>query len=164
MRPALQAEVLAQSRARLIGVDSMACYTGPERDAVLEVVGGCDLLFLNRVELLSLVPEASSWRAAAESLVGRGRLRALVVKAGPMGAALVTAGTFVEMPAAAVDPVVDPTGAGDAVAGGFLGCCAAAERDDEAIFGEALETGLGAAAAAVSAFGTAGLLSASIPS
>ena len=68
----------------------MTCFTGTERDAVLEVVGGCDILFLNRVELSSLVPEADSWEAAALSLRGRGRLRAMVVKGGPLGAALVT--------------------------------------------------------------------------
>ena len=38
MRPSLQRDILAQSSARLIAVDSMACFTGPERDAVLEVV------------------------------------------------------------------------------------------------------------------------------
>lgn len=157
MPPALQAEVLAQSRARLIGADSMTCYTGPERDLVLEVVEGCDILFLNRVELESLVPEAAGWREAAGRLVGRGRLRALVVKAGPKGAALVTATSTRELRAAPVDVVVDPTGAGDGVAGGFLGLCAQAERDDPDLFVAALATGLRAAAATISTFGVAGL-------
>src|ERR1039458_10510887 len=85
MRPSLQREILAQSSARLIGVDSMTCFTGPERDAVLDVVSGCDILFLNRFELSSLVPEADGWQAAAPRLRGRGRPRAPVVKGGPMG-------------------------------------------------------------------------------
>jgi sugar/nucleoside kinase (ribokinase family) len=169
MAPARQAEVLDQSRARLIGVDSMACYTGPERDAVLEVVERCDVLFLNRVELGSLVPEASGWREAAVRLLGRGRLRALVVKAGPAGAALVTrsdgtavAPAVLELPAAEVARVVDPTGAGDAVAGGYLGVCAAAERDDAGCFPDALQEGLRAAAAAISSFGAAALRAAAM--
>jgi sugar/nucleoside kinase (ribokinase family) len=158
MRPSLQREILAQSSARLIGVDSMTCFTGPERDAVLDVVSGCDILFLNRFELSSLVPEADGWQAAALSLRGRGRLRALVVKGGPMGAALVTSSsTIVEMPAAPVDAVMDPTGAGDAVAGGFLGLCAAAQRDDDLFFFAALEEGLVRATATIGTFGTAGL-------
>jgi sugar/nucleoside kinase (ribokinase family) len=158
MRPSLQREILAQSSARLIGVDSMTCFTGPERDAVLDVVSGCDILFLNRFELSSLVPEADGWQAAALSLRGRGRLRALVVKGGPMGAALVTSSsTIVEMPTAPVDAVMDPTGAGDAVAGGFLGLCAAAARGDDEFFPEALEEGLSRAAAAIGTFGTDGL-------
>jgi sugar/nucleoside kinase (ribokinase family) len=157
MRPSLQREILAQSSARLIGVDSMACFTGPERYAVLDVVSGCDVLFLNRFELSSLVPEAPDWRAAAASLRGRGRLRALVVKGGPEGAALVTSATTLELPAASVDMVLDPTGAGDAVAGGFLGLCAAAGRDDDGFFPAALEEGLSRAAAAIGTFGSEGL-------
>ena len=157
MRPSLQRDILAQSSARLIGVDSMACFTGPERDAVLEVVTGCDLLFLNRAELTSLVPEAPGWEAAALSLRGRGRLRAVVVKAGPLGAALVTTSAITELAAAPVDEVIDPTGAGDAVAGGFLGLCAAAERNDEEFFAPALEEGLARAAATIASFGTSGL-------
>ncbi|MGO8685709.1 MAG: PfkB family carbohydrate kinase [Candidatus Dormibacteria bacterium] len=157
MRPSLQREILAQSSARLIAVDSMTSFTGPEREAVLEVVGGCDVLFLNRVELCSLVPEARGWEAAARSLQGRGRLRALVVKAGPLGAALVTADGVAETPAAPVDLVVDPTGAGDAVAGGFLGLCAARGRDDDDFFPVALEEGLRLAATTIGSFGTAGL-------
>ena len=157
MRPSLQREILAQSSARLIGMDSMTCFTGPERDAVLDVVSGCDVVFLNRLELSSLVPEAPDWAAAARSLLGRGRLRALVVKAGPTGAVLMTSTTTLERPAAPVDVVIDPTGAGDAVAGGFLGLCAAAERDDDAVFPEALQDGLSRAAVTIGTFGTEGL-------
>jgi sugar/nucleoside kinase (ribokinase family) len=157
MRPFLQREILAQSTARLIAMDSMTCFTGPDREAVLEVVRGCDVLFLNRVELCSLVPEASGWEAAAQTLQGQGRLRALVVKAGPLGAALVTATGIAEMRAAPVGAVIDPTGAGDAVAGGFLGLCAARRRDDDGFFPVALEAGLRLAARTIESFGTAGL-------
>ena len=157
MRPALQCEVLAQSSARLIAADSMTCFTGPEREAVLEVVSGCDVVFLNGAELGSLVPEAPDWEAAARSLRGRGRLRAVVVKGGPLGATLVTDSTLVERPPAPVERVLDPTGAGDAVAGGFLGLCAAAERDDDGFFDTALQEGLSRAAATIGTFGTEGL-------
>ena len=157
MGPGLQREILAQSSARLIGLDSMTCFTGPERDAVLEVVSGCDIVFLNRAELSSLVPEVPDWQAAAVSLRGRGRLRAVVVKGGPRGAVLVTSSSTLVRPPASVDAVIDPTGAGDAVAGGFLGLCAAAERGDDEFFSAALEEGLGCAAAAISTFGTEGL-------
>jgi sugar/nucleoside kinase (ribokinase family) len=157
MSPGLQREILAQSSARLIGLDSMTCFTGPERDAVLEVVSGCDIVFLNRAELSSLVPEVPDWQAAATSLRGRGRLRAVVVKGGPRGAILVTSSSTLVRPPASVDAVIDPTGAGDAVAGGFLGLCAAAERGDDGFFPAALEEGLSRAATAISTFGTDGL-------
>ncbi len=157
MSPALQADVLRQSQAALIGLDSMTAFIRPQRAALLEVASGCDVLFLDRQEVLALVPAASTWRAAAHRLVGRGRLRAIVVKAGPKGAALVTAAATLELPAAPVEAVVDPTGAGDGVAGGFLGLCAAQERGDEAFFPEALAAGLRAAAQAISTFGVEGL-------
>jgi sugar/nucleoside kinase (ribokinase family) len=157
MSPGLQREILAQSSARLIGLDSMTCFTGPERDALLEVVSGCDIVFLNRAELSSLVPEVPDWQAAAASLRGRGRLRAVVVKGGPRGAVLVTSSSTLVRPPAPVDAVIDPTGAGDAVAGGFLGLCAAAERGDDGFFPVALEEGLSRAATAISTFGTDGL-------
>ena len=157
MSPGLQREILAQSSARLIGLDSMTCFTGPERESVLEVVGGCDIVFLNRTELSSLVPEAPDWQAAAASLRSRGRLRAVVVKGGPSGAILVTSSSTLVNPPASVDAVIDPTGAGDAVAGGFLGLCAAEGRDDEGVFPAALQEGLVRAAAAIGTFGTDGL-------
>lgn len=65
-------------------------------------------------------------------------LCAVVVKAGALGAACVTADSIVERPAHAVGEVVDSTGAGDALAGGFLGACAAAQRDDLGFFATAL--------------------------
>ena len=158
MSPALQREVLAQSGARLVGADSMTDYTGPEREAVREVVHASDVLFLNRSELASLtgVP-ITTWREEAIAMCGVGRLRAVVVKAGPKGASLVTADGVISLPPAPTAQVVDPTGAGDALAGGFLAACAAAERDDDAYFATALESGLRCAAAAILHFGVAGL-------
>jgi sugar/nucleoside kinase (ribokinase family) len=80
-----------------------------------------------------------------------------VVKLGPLGAACVTAEGIAEQPAVPVAEVVDPTGAGDALAGGFLGYVAQVE----ATGGEAIETalaeGIRSAADAIVAFGTAGL-------
>jgi sugar/nucleoside kinase (ribokinase family) len=158
MSPALQREVLAQSGARLVGADSMTDYTGPERDAVREVVHASDVLFLNRSELASLTgAPITTWREEAIAMCGVGRLRAVVVKAGPKGASLVTADGVISLPPAPTAQVVDPTGAGDALAGGFLAACAAAERDDDAYFATALESGLRCAAAAISHFGVAGL-------
>lgn len=160
MDPRHQIAILEQSRAGLVGADSMTAHMGdPDgRAAVRRVVEASDVLFLNAGELAALLgaPD-TAWLGSARSLVGRGRLRAVVVKHGPLGAALVTATRVVEREADPVDPVVDPTGAGDSLAGGFLGACAAAERADEDFFATALEAGMGAAAASIGAFGIAGL-------
>jgi sugar/nucleoside kinase (ribokinase family) len=159
MRPSLQSEVILQSRAALVGSDSMTDYTGPHGHAVGAVARASDIIFLNRSELASLTArDVDEWQAAAVSLCGKGRLRAVVVKAGPDGAACVTMDTVIERPAVPVARVVDPTGAGDALAGGFLGACAAAERDDAEHFALALDAGLGCAAAAIADFGFEGLI------
>jgi len=155
MRPELQIDVLRQSRARVVASDSMAVYIGTRNDAVRTVAEESDILFLNRSELAGVTGRAPhDWVESARSLCGRGRLRAVVVKGGPFGAAVVTQGSVVERAAHPVEEVLDPTGAGDALAGGFLGACARAERDDEHFFPVALEEGLRCAADAIVAFGT----------
>ncbi|MBJ7609853.1 MAG: hypothetical protein JF887_10565 [Candidatus Dormibacteraeota bacterium] len=160
MRPALQRAVLDQSSARLIGADSMTDYTVPEREAVRDVVHACDVLFLNRIELASLTrAPTTTWRQEAIAMCGVGRLRAVVVKGGPAGASLVTEDGVISRPAAPVGgQVVDPTGAGDALAGGFLAACAVAQRADADFFPTALDAGLQRAAAAISHFGVSGLV------
>jgi sugar/nucleoside kinase (ribokinase family) len=158
MRPDLQVETLRQSRARLAGSDSMTVYIGSRAAEVRRVAEDSDILFLNRGELSALTGEhPEDWHAAARSLCGRGRLRAVVVKAGPLGAAVVTATAVVERDAHAVETVLDPTGAGDSLAGGFLGACARAERDDDDFLPIALDEGLRCAADAIVAFGTTAL-------
>lgn len=156
MDPRLQRDVLDQSAARLIGTDSMTEFIERRPAEVLSVVERVDILFLTSAEL-GVLTGNDDWHAAAAGLLGRGRVRAVVVKRGPRGAACVTAGAAIEMAAVPVARVVDPTGAGDALAGGFLGHVARSGQVDETAFDAALIEGMRCAADAVVAFGTAGL-------
>jgi sugar/nucleoside kinase (ribokinase family) len=156
MDPRLQRDVLDQSEAGLIATDSMTEFIQSRPAEVLSVIERVDVLFLTAAELAALTG-ADDWRASASGLLGRGRLRAVVVKRGPRGAACVTAGAVIEMAAVPVPRVLDPTGAGDALAGGFLGTVARRARADEAVFDVALAEGMRCAADAVVEFGTAGL-------
>jgi sugar/nucleoside kinase (ribokinase family) len=156
MDPALQRAVIDQSRAGLIGLDSMSEFIEHRRDEVGTILRLIDILFLTGAELSALM-RSDDWRDSAARLCGSGRLRAVVVKHGPDGAACVTADKTVEMPAVGVPAVIDPTGAGDALAGGFLGHIAQAMRTDADVFTVALADGLVCAAEAIVAFGTAGL-------
>jgi len=150
--PALQLDAIQQSSARLIGADTMTRFINEQRDAVNAVVAHCDVLFVNEHELAALCGDNSA--EGARELVGQGRLRAVVAKFGPEGAALVTRDAVRRYDPYPVARVIDPTGAGDAVAGGFLGLCAQRERDDEATLVAALDEGMKCAAAALSSFGT----------
>ena len=158
MAPHQQLAVLEASRPRLVGIDSMVVHIRDDPDRLWAVIEGSDVLFLNRRELSALMgcPE-EQWLEPAQALCGRGRLRAVVVKGGPLGVACVTGGEVVEREAAAVSAVIDPTGAGDSLAGGFLGACAAAENDSLGFFGTALDVGLRCAADVISDFGPARL-------
>jgi sugar/nucleoside kinase (ribokinase family) len=156
LRPELQRAVLEQSHARLIAVDSMKLYIATQRAEVLNLVRASDVLFLAADEL-ALLSGQQEWHDAARSLCGEGRLRCVIVKRGPLGAACVTSKGIVELAAEPVTEVLDPTGAGDALAGGFLGWCAQHERDDDDHFASALREGVRCAAGAVAAFGVAGL-------
>jgi sugar/nucleoside kinase (ribokinase family) len=156
MRPGLQRAVLEQSGARLIATDSMKLYIATQPAEVRSLIHASDVLLLAADEL-ALLSGGEEWRQAARSLCGTGRLRCVVVKRGPLGASCVTASGIVEMAAEPVEEVVDPTGAGDALAGGFLGWCAMHERDDDDHFVDALREGVRCAAGAVATFGTAGL-------
>ena len=162
MHPDLQQAVLAQSRATLIGADSMTVFMREDRAGVRAVVEAADILFLNAEEV-ELLAGRDNWRDAARALCGTGRLRAVVVKQGPDGAACVTRSAVHELDAHPVERVIDPTGAGDALAGGFLGYCAQQELGSEAVFAAALAEGVRCAAAAVTTFGTAGLLAVNVP-
>ncbi len=156
MDPGLQRQVIDQTDAALIGADSMTVFIDGGQDDVESLIGRVDVLFLTATELAVLTKD-DDWRTSAAALCGKGRLRAVVVKRGPLGAACVTAGGITEQPAVPVPNVVDPTGAGDALAGGFLGHVAQTERTDDAAFEAALAEGIRCAAGAIVAFGTAGL-------
>ena len=156
MDPRVQRLVIDQSSATLIGIDSMTVFIESRPSDVRSVIERVDVLFLTAAELSALTGSAD-WRSSATALCATGTVRAVVVKRGPLGAACVTASGIAETPAAPVAQVVDPTGAGDALAGGFLGLIAHLERADDAAFAAALAEGVDCAADAIVEFGTAGL-------
>jgi sugar/nucleoside kinase (ribokinase family) len=85
----------------------------------VETIGGVDLVFMNDAEIRMLTEEPNLVRAARK-LMDMGP-RGVVAKQGEYGAALFTDNGFFAMPAYPLETVVDPTGAGDSFAGGFLG-------------------------------------------
>lgn len=157
MLPACQQAVLAQcAGARLIVADTMEDFIETEPEAVRRCLAGADVVCLNLRELRRLGDADTD--EVARSVLGVGRTQAVVVKCGPAGVRLVTAAGTLLLPAAPVPAVRDPTGAGDALAGGFCGELARRRSTDPAAHPAALRVGLAAAARAVSDFGLTGLL------
>jgi sugar/nucleoside kinase (ribokinase family) len=154
IQPDLQREVRAQcSGARLAGLDSMNLWIDTARDSLVRTIAGVDLVFLNDAEIRMLTDEPNLVRAARKVMdVGPS---AVVAKQGEYGAALFTGEGFFALPAFPLEAVVDPTGAGDAFAGGFLGYLAT-EPDwrDEAALRRAMTYGSTIASFNVEEFGT----------
>jgi sugar/nucleoside kinase (ribokinase family) len=158
IQPQLQLDVLNQCPLpRFVALDSMNLWIEITRDALLEVIGRVDCLILNDAELRQLT-RRPSLVAAAREVLGWGP-SAVVAKQGEYGAALITADNFFALPAYPLETVVDPTGAGDTFAGGFVGYVAQHMNDrpttlDEHVLRRAMAYGTALASFNVEEFGT----------
>ncbi len=118
--PVLQLGVLDQMRSPgLVAADTMNFWIERAREALLAVLARLDVLFVNDEEAMQLAGESDLGRAA-QWIRNRGP-GTVVVKLGEDGAVLYGRGWTFACPGHPVGRVVDPTGAGDAFAGGFLG-------------------------------------------
>ena len=155
IQPDLQREVRAQcTAARFVGLDSMNLWIETARDSLYETIAGVDIVLLNDAEIRMLTDEPNLVRAA-RALMERGP-RVVVAKRGEYGAALFSGPeSFFALPAFPLETVIDPTGAGDSFAGGFLGYLSAQEDwSDDAALRRAMTYGSVIASFNVSEFGT----------
>jgi sugar/nucleoside kinase (ribokinase family) len=129
IQPELQRDVRAQcSEARFVALDSMNLWIDTAREPLIEAISEVDCLMLNDAELRELTREPNLVRAARQ--IREWGPRVIVAKQGEYGAAMVTEEGFFGLPGFPLETVVDPTGAGDCFAGGFMGYVAA-HPDDE---------------------------------
>ncbi len=155
IQPDLQRSVREQcADARFVAMDSMDLWINIARDALIETIRGVDCLILNDEEL-EMLAEKPSFVSAAREILSWGP-SAVVAKQGKYGAALFTADGYFALPAYPLEDVVDPTGAGDSFAGGFVGYVAAhPEREiDHDLLVRAMVYGTALASYNVEAFGT----------
>lgn len=123
--PELQLDVLNQmeQRPNLVALDSMNFWIDGKRDALNEVVSSADVLFMDEGEARDFACEGNLVTAARRIMaMGPG---AVVVKQGAHGVLVFSGDTVFSAPAFPLDHVVDPTGAGDTFASGFIGYIAA---------------------------------------
>lgn len=118
--PVIQLAALDQMDSPALTIlDTMNYWIETQRDDLTAVIRRSDLVMINDEELRQYTDEHSLLRAA-RAVLALGP-RALIVKKGEHGAALVTVDGYYYAPGYPLDDVVDPTGAGDSFAGGFLG-------------------------------------------
>ncbi len=128
IHPSLQREVLEQATgAKLTVLDSMNFWISSTRKELDEVIGKVDVLLMSEEEARQYAGVPGLVTAAHKILTLGPRM--LVIKQGSYGALLFSQdGGFFAAPAYPLEDVRDPTGAGDAFAGGFIGSLARAEQ------------------------------------
>ncbi len=128
--PVLQRRVReAMPQAQIVAGDTMNYWIKDHRPALLEVLKGLNILLINDTETKMLAGN-NNLVQAARAVMALGP-RALVVKHGEYGATLFYGGGAFRAPAMPLEEVVDPTGAGDSFAGGFMGYLASTGRVNE---------------------------------
>ena len=155
IQPDLQRAVREQcDRARFVALDTMNLWIDIARDSLVKTIRMVDALVINDSEVKELVDEPNLLRAA-RAVMELGP-RVVVVKQGEHGAAMYTRDGFFGLPAYPTPDVIDPTGAGDTFAGGFMGYVAAHadEEIDDALLRRAMAYGTALASFNVEAFGT----------
>ncbi|MEZ4891492.1 MAG: PfkB family carbohydrate kinase [Saprospiraceae bacterium] len=119
--PAIQMRVLEQleKRPKLVALDTMNFWMDSALDDLKAVLKKVDVLTINDEEARQLSGEHSLMKAAR--VIHQMGPKNLIIKKGEHGALLFHDGEIFFAPALPLAEVVDPTGAGDTFAGGFIG-------------------------------------------
>ncbi|MCD4652607.1 sugar kinase [bacterium] len=121
--PVLQEKVLLQVKnPKLVALDTMNFWIEGARESLLKVLKKIDLLVINEGEL-SLLSGKSGIPAGVREIVGMGPA-SLIIKRGEYGSLLFHDNNWFFVPGFPEEAVIDPTGAGDSFAGGFMGSLA----------------------------------------
>ncbi|MDA1280562.1 MAG: PfkB family carbohydrate kinase [Chloroflexi bacterium] len=129
--PNLQLKVLESmtERPKMVAADTMNLWIDIERPALLDVISKVDTLLINEGEAMQLT-EQNHLPDVAAAIISLGP-DSTVIKRGEYGAALFGDGFSLAAPAYPLERVIDPTGAGDSFAGGFMGYLASVDRVDQ---------------------------------
>jgi sugar/nucleoside kinase (ribokinase family) len=147
----MQRKVLAQARERqLVVADTMNFWIETQRDELYDLLREVDGLVLNDGEARMLTDEINLVRAGRKVL-DLGPLF-VIIKKGEHGAMFLSAAETFTMPAFPLADVVDPTGAGDSFAGGFLGLLDRTGGSDLSALRQAVVMGCTIASFTVEAF------------
>jgi sugar/nucleoside kinase (ribokinase family) len=158
--PDLQHHVLDQvEHPRLVVVDTMNYWITSKRERLLSLLQRVDIVLLNDEEVKLLADDWSLPRAARK-LHALG-VKRLVIKKSEHGAAMFNGEDRFFTPAFSLDNPLDPTGAGDTFAGGFLGYLDAVGATHPMQFRRAMVVGTALASIAVEGFSPRRLLESS---
>jgi sugar/nucleoside kinase (ribokinase family) len=125
--PELQLRVLNQmENTKRTACDTMNFWIEGKREKLLEVIREIDILFINDDEVKMLTGKKNIFIAAEAAMELGPQL--IVIKRGEYGSMAVAEDFIFFTPVYPVKNVIDPTGAGDSFAGGFMGYLAAQKK------------------------------------
>ena len=149
--PELQLDVLDQVESpELVACDTMNFWIEGSREALMRLLPRLDILLVNDAEARQLADEPNLLKAA-RWIQARGP-RWVVIKKGEHGAILYDRDRVFFVPGFPLESVFDPTGAGDAFAGGFMGHLAGPRVIDGDTLRRAMVYGSATGSFAVEAF------------
>lgn len=149
--PDLQLDVLQQvRRPALVACDTMNFWIERKPDALWRLLAHVDVMIVNDAEARALGGSPNLSQVARKILAGGPKY--LVVKRGEYGVLMFNRTQTFGAPAFPLEQVLDPTGAGDTFAGGFLGYLAATGNLSEAALRQAIIFGSVMASFTVEAF------------
>jgi len=118
--PDLQDDVLAQvEHPRLVAMDTMNLWISTKPEAIWRILRKVNIFFANEEEVKMLTRETNLIKAAKRTLASGPEM--VVLKKGEHGALVFHRAFVFGVLGHPCEDVVDPTGAGDSFAGGFLG-------------------------------------------
>ncbi len=154
--PILQRRVLEQiEKPKLVVGDTMNFWIEGKKNELLKTLKHIDVLIINDSEARLLTQEPNLIRAG-KKVMGMGP-KILIIKKGEHGALLLTENTVFSAPAYPLDNIYDPTGAGDAFAGGFMGWLDKSDDISDENLKKAVIYGSAMASFCVEKFGVEGL-------
>ena len=160
IHPALQLHVLETMKSpKLVALDTMNLWIENTPEDLAAVLAKVDVLLVNDSEA-RLLTGKRSLAHAADAIRAMGP-QLVIVKKGEHGALFFGRESVLSVPAIILDDVIDPTGAGDCFAGGFMRSLAesAATRDsNDGVFRKAMLDGTVTASFCPEGFNVEGLL------
>ncbi len=158
LAPVVQLKVIDQLavRPKLVVLDTMNFWMDSAMDDLKKVIAKVDVIAINDEEARQLSGEYSLVRAARKILAMGPKY--IVIKKGENGALLIDDKSMFFSPALPLEDVMDPTGAGDTFAGGFIGYLANSRDISFENMKRAVVVGSAMASFTVEKFGTERLL------
>ena len=152
--PVLQFKVKQMMGDVFTMLDTMNFWIDSKKNELLEIIRLVDILLVNEGEARQLTG-MTNLIEAAEKLISMGP-KYVIIKKGEYGASITGKDFYFSLPSFPVTKLVDPTGAGDSFAGGFIGYLASAGEITEDSLKTALAYGTIIASFYVEGFGVEG--------